>query len=114
MARGDTHSAAVKTVVDGITFPSKAEARRYVKLKLLERAGQIADLELHPKYELAPAVVLDGKRHRARVYIADFRYRAVANGEIVVEDVKGRRLDVYTLKRHLMKHIHGIEVKEIR
>lgn len=114
MARGDTHSAAVKTVVDGVTFPSKAEARRYGQLKLLERAGVIAELELHPKYELAPAVVLDGKRHRARFYIADFRYRETATGETVVEDVKGRRLDVYTLKRHLVRHIHGIEVKEIR
>lgn len=32
---------AVKTTVDGIKFDSKAEARRYTQLKLLERAGQI-------------------------------------------------------------------------
>ena len=32
---------AIKTTVDGITFDSRAEARRYRELKLLERAGVI-------------------------------------------------------------------------
>ncbi len=34
-----------KTVLDGITFDSAAEARRWSELKLLERAGQIRNLE---------------------------------------------------------------------
>lgn len=32
---------AKKTVVDGVTFDSKAEARRYQQLKLMQQAGEI-------------------------------------------------------------------------
>ena len=35
--------------VDGITFASKAEARRYQVLKARELAGEIRDLELQPR-----------------------------------------------------------------
>ena len=45
---------AIKTTVDGITFDSRAEARRYRELKLLERAGVIENLVLQPKFELQP------------------------------------------------------------
>ena len=39
-----------KVKVDGITFDSKAEARRYGELKLLERAGEITSMELQPTF----------------------------------------------------------------
>lgn len=104
---------AKKVEVDGISFPSKAEARRYGELKALAQAGEITELALHPAWEIAPRVVLDGKTCRARKYIADFAY-VTRSGERVVEDVKGMRTDVYTLKRHLMKALHGIEVREVR
>ena len=42
----------VKTEVDGILFASKKEARRYSELKLLERAGEIAHLELQPRIKI--------------------------------------------------------------
>jgi hypothetical protein len=48
---------AVQTQVDGIKFPSKAEARRCSQLKLLERAGEIRGLQIHPKF---PIEVADG------------------------------------------------------
>ena len=38
-----------KVTIDGITFDSKKEARRYQELKLLERAGEIQNLELQKK-----------------------------------------------------------------
>ena len=41
-----------KVIVDGITFDSRREARRYRELKLLERAGQIQNLELQKEFEL--------------------------------------------------------------
>jgi hypothetical protein len=73
---------AVKTTVDGIEFDSKAEARRYTELRLLEHAGEIRDLELQPRYELLPAFVdAEGVRHRAIEYVADFRYVDVATGD---------------------------------
>ncbi len=94
-----------KTTVDGITFDSVKEAARYSTLRLLERAGEITDLELQPTY------VLDVNGHPVCRYRADFRYRE--KGRLVVEDVKGFKTEEYRLKARLMKAIHGIEVVEV-
>lgn len=100
-----------KTMVDGITFDSLAEAKRYSLLKVLERAGQITDLQRQVKFELAPPVRLGGRGRPALRYFADFVY--LQDGERVVEDVKGKATEGYRIKRHLMKAIHGIEIKEV-
>lgn len=104
---------AKKTVVDGITFDSKAEAARYGVLKAMLARGEIRDLERQVAYILAPDVVLDGKRRQPLRYRCDFRYVRVTTGEVVVEDVKGMRTPDYRIKRHLMKSVLGIEVKEV-
>jgi hypothetical protein len=96
---------ARKTEVDGITFDSAKEAKRYGELKLLERAGEIAELELQPKYDLTV------KGQKVCTYKADFRY--FEHGCEVVEDVKGMRTPVYRLKKKLMKACHGIEIREV-
>ena len=46
---------AVKMIIDGITFDSRKEARRYTELKLLERTGKITDLQRQVKFRLIPA-----------------------------------------------------------
>lgn len=109
---------AKKVVCDGITFDSKKEANRYYELKLLERAGEIKDLELQKEYILVPAQYINGKCvERAVKYKADFVY--TENGETVVEDVKGYRDPAsagyakFVIKRKLMLYIHGIRVKEV-
>lgn len=102
---------AKKVWTDGICFDSKAEERRYQDLKLLERAGKISHLDVHVPYQIIPSVVLDGRRHPATTYIADFVYEE--NGVTVVEDTKGFKTKDYIIKRKLMKHVHGIEVKEV-
>ena len=61
-----------KTIHDGITFDSKGEANRYCELKILERAGEISDLTLQPKFTLQESFKKNGKTHRAITYIADF------------------------------------------
>lgn len=43
-----------KTVVDGITFDSKKEAKRYTVLKSLQDDGYIKDLKLQVPFELVP------------------------------------------------------------
>jgi hypothetical protein len=43
---------AVRTWNGGHWFASKREARRYTELLLLESAGEIKDIELHPSYPL--------------------------------------------------------------
>lgn len=107
---------AIKTQVDGHTFASKAESKRYLQLKELERFGQIDSLELQPKYVLAPSVKFtdSGRATPALRYIGDFRYRNHL-GELIVEDVKGGPVtEGFRIKKHLMLSIHGIEVKEVR
>lgn len=44
-----------KVTLDGIVFDSKKEARRYGELSMLQRAGEISDLELQKEFELIPA-----------------------------------------------------------
>ena len=43
---------AVPTTVDAIRFASKKESRRYLDLKLMEKAGLIRDLECQPKFPI--------------------------------------------------------------
>ena len=95
---------ARKTVVDGITFDSMAESRRYQELKLLEAAGEISDLELQPSYELQPKFKRNGKSVAAIVYRADFRYRE--NGVLVIEDTKGFMTKDFRLKQKLFWYQH--------
>lgn len=90
-----------KVFVDGYTFDSKKEARRYGELKLLLRAGKIKDLELQPKFELIPTIRTEDETLRKVSYIADFKYIDLESGKVVVEDVKGFKTDVYLLKKRL-------------
>lgn len=70
----------VKTVVDGITFDSKAEARRYSELVLLKKAGEIQGFGRQPSF-----IIFDGGTR----YIPDFIVCG-ADGTIWVEDVKSQ------------------------
>lgn len=103
---------AKSVVVDGIRFPSIHESKRYRELKLLEKAGQIRDLQLQVPFRL-----LDSQRIGGRVverpvdYRADFAY--VQDGKYVVEDAKGVRTPEYVIKRKLMLWVHGIRVREV-
>ena len=64
-----------KVMVDGIKFDSKAEARRYVELKIMEDTGHIKELKLQPKFELQPRYKNNkGETIRAITYKADFSY----------------------------------------
>jgi hypothetical protein len=91
---------ARKTVLDGITFASVKESRRYSELKLLQRAGEISGLELQPVFMLQEGFTHGGKKHRPITYRADFRY--VEKGVVVVEDSKGFSNPLYLLKKKLL------------
>lgn len=100
-----------KITRDGETFDSTKEYRRFCELRLLERAGRIADLRRQVKYELIPAQRIDGKVvERACNYVADFVY--TEDGREVVEDTKGVRTADYIIKRKLMLWVHGIQIRE--
>lgn len=115
MVRTKNKFKAVKHELNGHTFASGREKRRYQQLLLLERAGKIENLGLQPKYEIIPKQIKsDGKAERAAVYTADFRY--MEDGVVVVEDVKSAataKLADYVLRRKLMLFVHGIEVREV-
>lgn len=103
-----------KVTLDGHSFDSKREAGRYGEIKLLERTGQITDLELQPRFELIPKQRRDdGKPERACEYVADFRYTDVRTGQQVIEDAKGMRTRDHIVKRKLMLQVHGISVREV-
>ena len=89
--------------LDGFTFDSSMEAQRYAELKILEKAGEIRDLKIHPEYVLEPSFKKNGKTYRKIVYEADFSYTDANTEEEIVEDVKGYKTDVYRLKRRLFE-----------
>ena len=114
--------------VDGVTYDSMKEYRRFKELSLLERSGTIQNLQRQVKYVLIPAqrefcneIYTKGRKkgcfkpgkllEKECSYIADFVY--TQNGEIVVEDTKGFRTKDYIIKRKLMLWVHGIRIKEV-
>lgn len=97
---------AKKTEIDGFVFDSKAEAARYLELSILEKSGDISNLELQPEF----LCEVNGKK--ICKYRADFRYIDHETGKTVVEDVKGVKTDVYKLKKKLVEALYGIEIQE--
>ncbi len=120
---------------DGIRFDSKREFLRYMDLKLLEAAGEISDLRVHPRYPITIggiAIMVSSNQHnkwdRHLTYEADFTYfewteksigrphgtTTARKAERVIEDVKmqsGHRTGVYKLKRALMRAM-GHDIRE--
>ena len=103
--RGWSKYGAKKTVVDGITFPSKLEAKRWNELQTLQMAGAISGLKRQVPFDLK----VNG--HLICRYIADFTYTQAATGEIVCEDAKGVMTPAFRLKAKLMEAVHGIVVQ---
>ena len=105
-------------------YDSKKEMRRHQQLLLLEKNGEISDLQMQVKFVLIPAqysnteITKNGKfkcLERECVYIADFVYKD-QNGQLVVEDVKSkitRQNPTYIIKRKLMLYKHGLKITEI-
>ena len=103
-----------KTIVNGIKYDSKKEAKRAAELETQERLGLIKNLEKQKKYVLQPSFKFLGKTIREIAYVADFVYEE--KGNLVVEDVKSpitRANPVYKIKKKMMMYIHGIEIKEV-
>lgn len=101
-----------KWELDGKTFDSQKEARRYQELRWMLRQGWISDLRLQVPFELIPSQKRDGKVvERPVKYIADFVYKE--NGEDVVEDTKGMKTKEYIIKRKLMLWEFGIRIREV-
>jgi hypothetical protein len=86
----------------GHTHDSKREAVRCNELHILEAAGEITDLMIHPQYWF----VINGRQLKhpngRRVgYKSDFEY--IENGMLVTEDVKGVIVRDWPLRRAVFK-----------
>lgn len=130
MKSGNKYGA--KKITDpatGFTFDSKAEFTRWCELRLLERAGKITGLDRQVPFELIPTqrekstevfkagpckgLPKPGKiLEKQCIYVADFVYKD-SDGNMVVEDTKGVKTDVYIIKRKMMLWVHGIRIQEV-
>ena len=102
-----------KVIIDGIKFDSKKEGEYYLKLKMLEKANVIKNLELQKEYELQPGFKLNNKARRKITYKADFSYITTEDDKLHVVDVKGYRTDVYMIKKKMFEYRYGIELEEV-
>ncbi len=124
------------TVVNGIKFQSRKEARRYEQLMLAMELGAIKDLRLQVDFTLIEAYTdHTGQRHQALRYKADFTYivaaagydrlaalgyedieywRSVGIGAKVIEDAKtrGTKTQVYINKKKMMED-KGYIIREV-
>lgn len=97
----------VPTVVHGIRFDSKREAKYWVDLTLREMGRDIRDLQRQVRFPLVVAGIKIG------TYVADFVYHDNSGRHVV--DVKSpatAKLPVYRIKKKLMAALHGIHVEE--
>ena len=101
------------TEVAGVHFASKKEARRYEQLMVELSLGMIRDLRLQQDFTLQEGYTTpEGQRIRAIRYKADFVYTVCATGQRVIEDTKGKRTDVYMMKRKMMAE-RGYMIREV-
>ena len=96
-----------KVICNGLKFDSTMEAEYYSKLKWLESKGLISELELQPifKCDVAEKHVCD--------YFADFKY-CDDKGVRHVKDVKGKRQDIFNLKKKLVEALYPVVVELVR
>lgn len=103
---------ARKTVVDGNTFDSKAEAKYYQHLKWLKQAKQIKDFSLQPRFELQETFKKHDKTFRKIEYIADFEITNLDGSKEVI-DIKGMETKEFAIKRKLYERKFDTPLKVI-
>lgn len=128
-----------KTTKEQTGYDSTKEAKRAKELEILEKAGEISNLEKQKEFVLQDSFVhywsrswqekkkkkaieqpttkakmkKKGKTERAIKFIVDFVYCEKGSDHLVCEDVKGMRTDAYKIKRKLfMKKFPEHEFRE--
>lgn len=84
----------------GQMFDSKAEARRGEELALLEKAGEISNLQYQMRFVLHNKPIIAIK--------IDFVYEK--NGETFHEDTKGMETRDFRVKRYWLEEQKGIQI----
>ena len=99
-----------KTLLDGLTFDSAKEAKRWQELSLWQQVGAIRDLRRQVDFDLWAC-----NGERIARYRADFVYFSLEMGREVIEDTKSphsRTLRDYRLKFKLMR-AQGTPIEEV-
>lgn len=88
-----------RTTAHGLAFDSQREADVYGEQLLRQAAGEIRDLQAHPRYPL------EAYGQSLGYYEADHSYWDVAGGLPVVVDVKSKptRTPLYRLKKRIFE-----------
>lgn len=98
---------------DGVRFGSQRELKRYNNLKLLQDAGSVSLLGIHPRYDLHVNGVKLG------FIELDFEYLDLVTQCMVYEDVKdpkknsSTRTPIYKWKRLHLAAEYGIQISEV-
>lgn len=109
-----------KIKVDGETFDSTKEYKRWLELRQLEMAGEITGLERQPKFWLEidgrPILIRSERYRRGRraSYKADFAY--FKDGQRIIEDVKTAvtRTEAYALRKGIVEAMYpGTRIVEV-
>lgn len=100
---------AKKTMLDGITFDSQAEANYYAGLKVREKAGEVGGVELQRPFPLmvASGIVVGS-------YRSDFAFWDFKEDRFRVIDVKGFDTPLSKWKRKHVKAQYGITVEVVK
>lgn len=96
---------AQKTSYKGVVYDSKWEAQRAYELDMLERSGNIKNLQRQVKFILQDSYLNNkGEKIKPIIYIADFVYEY--GGKMIVEDTKSpaTKTDVYKIKKKLFEY----------
>lgn len=104
--RGNKYGAR-KTKVDGHTFDSAKESRRYLELKRQQDAGEIADLILQCEIILLEGFTYQEQKVKSIKYTADFVY--VKEGKTYIEDVKSvatSRTEAFRIRWRLLQWMY--------
>lgn len=99
---------AQPVVIDGIRFASKLEGRFYSNLKLLERAGEVVNVELQKPF----VITINGRV--ICTYRCDFAFYDLKLKKPRIVDTKGMDTPVSRLKRKLVEAQHGITIELVR
>lgn len=110
----------VKVEIDGYIFDSKGESNRYQSLRLLEKAGEIEGIKVHPRYPIIvdgePLKIRSSGYPNGRIVIVelDFEYTHCKTKELISEDWKGMDTSLSRLKRALFEAVYKRKVNVLR
>ena len=107
--KGKAKFRNVRVEYDGIKFDSKRECAHYQELKLLEAAGEISQLRVHPR-----DFTITINNQRICRYEPDFIFYDELQGRFRIQDVKGVVTALFKLKKKLVEATYDIEVEIVK